>query len=85
MPAMRSSSTGSLLGPKSNAALNPRGRERVRTMTRRGAARREDDLTDALRAEDAQIQKEQELKTKAAHDAATASGSADARLRRESS
>ena len=43
------------------------------------------DLTDALRAEDAQIQKKQELKTKAAHDAATASSSADARLHGESS
>ena len=50
-----------------------------RARKERESARREDDLTDALRAEDAKILKEQELKTNAAQDAATASGSSDAR------
>ena len=48
-----------------------------RSRKEREAARREDELTAALRAEDARIAKEQEINEKAARDAATATSSSD--------
>ena len=50
-----------------------------RARKEREVARREDQLPDALQAEDAKRQKEQEMVAKAARDPAAASGSADAR------
>ena len=63
------------LGMEHSLAAMSEGRSRKE----REAARREDELTAALRAEDTRIIKEQEINEKATRDAATSASSSDPR------